>query len=140
MKLKVAGARKVKMGPRSDHSSGWRTFGAALAAFAVGAQLILSGLILGAQAGAGEQLGLSVICTHDAGATDRTPGQPAKSHDPCPACTCVQSGKLVSTLPVSPLLEVLRGRSERMPTRRVAAGAEHRLPSPYAARAPPSFA
>ena len=130
------------MGRRSDHSSGWRTFGAALAAFAVGAQLVLSGLILGAQAGAGEQLELSAICAHDAGAADRTPGHPApaKSHDLCPACTCVQSGKLVSTLPASPLLEVLRGRSERMPARHVAAGAEHRLPSPYASRAPPSFA
>ena len=141
--LKFGWARKVKMGRRPDDRPIWHTFGASLAAFAVGVQLVLSGLLLGAQAGPAAQGDLSLICAHDPAAVDQTaPGSPApsKSHDLCPACTCLQSGKLVSTLPASPVLTVLRGRSEAMPARRVAAGAWHRLRSPYGSRAPPSFA
>ncbi len=131
------------MGRRSDDSPGWRTAAAALAAFAVGAQLVLSGLVLGAQTLPGAQLELSVICVHDAATGDPTaPGHPApaKSHEFCPACACAHSSKLVLAPPASPRLGVLHGRSEAMPVRWIAARSEHRLPSPYASRAPPCFA
>jgi hypothetical protein len=121
-----------------------RAFGAALAAFALAAQLLLSGIVVGRFVGAADPSDDAwIICTHETGATDQTgPGkpQPAKSHNECPACTCAQSFKLIPPLPAPPLLAVLHGRSELMPMRPVAAAPTRHSPSPYASRAPPSFA
>lgn len=124
------------------HSSAWRSFGAAVAAFALGAQLVLSGLFNGPIAVAVDQNDGWVVCAHDPAAPD--PGgsggpQPAKSHDECPACTCAQSVKLTPTLPAAPLLAILHGRSELVRVRPVAAVSFRHSASPYASRAPPFF-
>jgi len=118
----------------------WRRFGAALAAFALGAQLGLSGLLIGVFAAASDQADGWVICAHDSGAGGSSKPEPAKSHDECPACTCAQSVKLIPTLPEPPVLAVLQGRSERMPVLALDAGFARQSPSPYSSRAPPSFA
>jgi hypothetical protein len=128
---------------RSFHHSAaqmptWRRVGAALAAFALGAQLGLSGLLIGVFAVASDQADGWVICAHDAGGSSKP--EPAKSHDECPACTFAQSVKLIPTLPESPVLAVLQGRSERMPVLALDAGFARQSPSPYSSRAPPSFA
>jgi hypothetical protein len=129
---------------RSDPFPISRAFGAALAAFALAAQLVLSGIVVGCFVGAADQSDDAwIVCTHDAGAADQTgPGkpQPAKSHNECPAWTCAQTFKLTPPLPAPPLLAVLQGRSELMPMRPVAAAPARHSPSPYASRAPPSFA
>jgi len=117
----------------------WRRFGAALAAFALGAQLGLSGLLIGAVAIASDQTDGWVVCAHNPADGSSKP-EPAKSHDECPACTCAQSVKLAPTLPEPPVLAVLQGRSERMPVLPVTAGFFRHSPSPYSSRAPPSFA
>ena len=82
----------------------WRRFGAALAAFALGAQLVLSGIVIGSVAGGVDQSDDAwVVCTHDpADQTGSGTPQPAKSHDECPACTFAQSAKLAPTLPAPP--------------------------------------
>ena len=121
----------------------WRRFGAAIAAFALGAQLALSGLLNGSIAAAAGQSGGWVVCAHDPAAPDQGGSggpQPANSHDECPACTCAQSAKLIPTLPAPPLLAILDGRSERMWVRTLAAVSLRHSPSPYASRAPPFFA
>jgi hypothetical protein len=119
----------------------WRALGAALAAFCLGAQLLVSGLLLGGMVQAAGDVDLGVICSHD-GQTDPASGvpDPHKSHHLCPACTCAPSHQLASPLPQAPLLAVLRGRSEPMPVRSAAAGADRHLHSPYASRAPPRTA
>jgi len=118
----------------------WRRFGAALAAFALGAQLGLSGLLIGAFAAASDQADGWVICAHDPGAGGSSKPEPAKSHDECPACTSAQFVKLIPTLPEPPVFAVLQGRSERMPVQSVAPRFVRQSSSPYASRAPPSFA
>ena len=133
------------MARRFDHSPAhapeWRRFGAALAAFALGAQLVLSGVVVGGVAAAPDQADDWVVCTHDAAdQTGSSKPQPAKSHDECPACTFAQTAKLAPTLPAPPVLAVLQGRSELMPVRPSVAGSARHSPSPYSSRAPPSFA
>ena len=127
----------------SHHMPAWRAAAAALAAFALAAQLLVSGLLAGSMVRAPGEASLTVICTHD-GAIEQTgaPGtpEPQKSHDLCQVCTCTQSAKLVSTLPMPPVLAILRGRSESVPVWSVASGAERHLHSPYASRAPPRTA
>jgi hypothetical protein len=126
--------------PFSASASAWRAFGAGLAAFVLGAQLLVSGLVVGSMVRAAGEADLAVICTHvpavDPGSAPDVPA-PQKSHDACPACTCAQSSNLVPTLPAAPLLAVLRARSEPVPPRRVALATDHHLHSPYASRAPP---
>ena len=119
----------------------WRALGAALSAFCLGAQLLVSGLLIGGMVQAAPDADLAVICTHDAQG-DPASGvpDPHKSHHLCPACTCAQFHPLASPLPQAPLLAVLRGRSEPLPVRVAAAGVDHRLHSPYASRAPPRTA
>src|SRR6202521_2334165 len=82
----------------------WRLFGATLAGFAVGVQLLLSGLMIGHVAVAADQSELGVICSHDPGASD--PGVPSgpDPHGQCPACACPQSAKLFAAPPGSPRL------------------------------------
>lgn len=132
---------RVVRGP--THSPAWRRFGAALAAFALGAQLGLSGLLNGSIAAAPNQSDGWVVCAHDPAASDQGGSggpQPAKPHDECPACTCAQSVKLTPTLPAPPLLAILHGRSELMRVRPVAAVPLRHSPPPYSSRAPPFFA
>jgi hypothetical protein len=120
-----------------DNMPIWRALGAALAAFCLGAQLLVSGLLMGSMVQAADA-DLAVICTHD-GQSDPASGapDPHKAHHLCPVCTCAQFHQLGSPLPQAPLLAVLRGRSEPLPVRVAATGADHRLHSPYASRAPP---
>jgi len=128
---------------RSDDHPVWRTIATALAAFAVGVQLLLSALLITAQAGTIDDSGLAVLCAHDRGAADETaPGHAPvpKSHAVCPACLCVQSGKLVPPLPAAPILAVLPARGETLSAWRGAPRVTHRFQTPYASRAPPPFA
>jgi hypothetical protein len=118
----------------------WRLFGATLAGFAIGVQLLLSGLMIGHVAVAADQSELGVICSHDPGASD--PGTPSNTdpHGQCPACACPQSAKLLAAPPAASGFTVVLPRSEAL---RVAAGhvpGEHHFHSPYASRAPPHSA
>jgi hypothetical protein len=110
----------------------------------LGAQLVLSGVVIGGFAGAADQSDDGwVVCMHDPGTSGQTGSgnpQPAKSHDECPTCTFAQSAKLTPTLPAPPLLAVLDGRSERVVVRPVTADHTRHSPSPYSSRAPPPFA
>jgi len=127
----------------SDQSSAWRAFAAVLAAFALGVQLLIAGLLAGSLVRAAGDGDLTAICSHEMAvdpANGPTPADPAKSHDLCQVCTCLQSGKLVLTLPTPPLLDILRGPSERVPARGVASSADRHFHSPYASRAPPRAA
>lgn len=128
---------------RSDDHPVWRTLAAALAAFAVGVQLLLSALLITAHAGVPDDSGLVILCAHDQGAAGRTaPGHaPApKSHALCPACLCLQSGKQVPPLPAVPMLAVLPAGGETLSPWRAASRVTHPFQTPYASRAPPSFA
>jgi hypothetical protein len=121
----------------------WRVCGAALAAFAIGLQLLVSGLLIGRVAVAMDQADLALICSHDpaAGLDDGTgaPSAPA-SHDQCPACAFTSSAKLFATAPVSPSVALAHPRSEvpRVFADRVLAAPD--VHSPYASRAPPHSA
>jgi hypothetical protein len=111
-----------------------------LAGFAVGVQLLLSGLMIGHVAVAADQSALSAICSHASGAGE--PGAPAgpDPHGQCPACACPQSAKLLAAPPAASGFTVVLARSEAL---RVAAGhipGEHHCHSPYASRAPPHSA
>jgi hypothetical protein len=118
----------------------WRACGAALAAFAIGLQLLVSGLLIGRVAVAMDQAELSVVCSHDpaTGLGDGTgaPTAPA-SHDQCPACAFPPSAKLFAAAPASPGFALPHPRSEvpRVFADRVLA--EPYVHSPYASRAPP---
>ena len=128
---------------RSDDHPVWRPLAAALAAFAVGVQLLLSALLISAQAGVPDGGGFAVLCAHDQGAADQTaPGHaPApKSHALCPACLCLQSGKLVPPLPAAPSLAMLPASGEILSGWRTAPRVTPAYQTPYASRAPPSFA
>jgi DUF2946 family protein len=133
------------MSRRSDTLPTWRALGAALTAFCLGVQLLVSGLSMGgmvrAAADSGLAADLAVICTHD-GPADQTSGgpDPQKPHELCPVCTCAQFHPLTPPLPQAPLFAILRGRSERLPVRQAAADADHHVHAPYASRAPPLFA
>jgi hypothetical protein len=131
--------------PLSTVVPAWRLFGATLAGFAIGVQLLLSGLMIGHVAVAADQSELGVICSHDGGGNDpgvSDPGVPSgpPSHNPCPACACPQSASHFAAPPAPPSFAVLLPRSEAL---RVAAGhvpGEHHFHSPYASRAPPHSA
>jgi hypothetical protein len=130
------------MSRRSDTLPTWRALGAALTAFCLGIQLLVSGLSMGgmvrAAADADLAADLAVICTHD-GTADPASGtpDPQKPHELCPACTCAQWHPLASPLPQPPLFAVLFGRSEQLPVRQAAADAGYPVHAPYASRAPP---
>ena len=118
----------------------WRLFGATLAGFAVGVQLLLSGLMIGHVAVAADQSELSVICSHDPGASD--PGVPAAPdpHGQCPACACPQSAQLLAAPPAAAGFTVVLPRSEILRVTAADAPSEHHFHSPYASRAPPHSA
>lgn len=128
---------------RSDDHPVWRTLAAALAAFAVGVQLLVSALLITAQAGVPDDSGLAVICAHDQGVADETaPGHaPApKSHTLCPACLCMQSGKLAPPMPAAPMLAVVPVGGVTLSPWRAVPRVTYQSQTPYASRAPPSFA
>jgi hypothetical protein len=120
--------------------SAWRLFGATLAGFAVGVQLLLSGLMIGHGALAADQSELSVICSHASGAGD--PGTPSDTdpHGQCPACACPESAKLLAAPPAAPGFAVVLPRSEPLRLTASVVPGEHDSHSPYASRAPPHSA
>jgi hypothetical protein len=130
---------------RSHEIPAWRVFGAALGAFAIGVQLLLSGWLLIQAAAAANpadlsQADLAVICTHDPAATADDTGIPPAAphqHGQCPACACPQSAKLLAPLPTPPVFAVLRPRSQAPQAFAGVFTTEPRSPSPYASRAPP---
>ncbi len=129
---------------RSHDTPAWRVFGAVLGAFAIVAQLMLSGWLIVQAAAAADQLdpdqaALALICTHHAGATgDDTGAPPAPDpHGPCPACACPQSANSLAPLPASPVLEVLRPRPETMRAHAHVDAPRPISASPYTSRAPP---
>jgi hypothetical protein len=134
------------MSRRSQDLPAWRAFGAALGAFAIGAQLLLSGLLVGHIALASDQAEFSVICSHDpagaAGGVDNGTGAPSgpQSHDQCPACACPQAAQLFAPPPASPRFTVLRPRSQRLVSYAGHVVAALDVHSPYASRAPPHSA
>jgi hypothetical protein len=130
--------------PRSHDTPVWRTFGAALGAFAIGVQLLLSAWLIVQAAGAGSQAGLNeadlaVICTHDPAASADEGGAPPAPHQhgQCPACACPQWAKLLAPLPTPPVFLVLRPHSQTPRAYAVVTASRHASPSPYASRAPP---
>jgi hypothetical protein len=142
--LKLAGFTGVEMVRRSQHRPtavpAWRLFGATLAGFAIGVQLLLSGLMIGHVAAAADQSELSAICSHDPGASD--PGLPSgpPSHGQCPACACPQWAKLLVAPPASPSFAVILPRSEPLQVAASQVPDERYFHSPYASRAPPHSA
>jgi len=132
--------------PRSQHTPASRVFGAALGAFALALQLLLSSWLIVQAAAAGSQAGLSeadlaVICKHDPASVPTpddggTPPAPHQ-HGQCPACACPQGAKLLPPLPMGPVFLVLRPRSQSLQARAGVVIASLASPSPYASRAPP---
>jgi hypothetical protein len=122
----------------------WRVFGAALAAFAIAVQILLSGLLIGRIAVAADQPDLSVICAHDAaaGAQDDGTAPPSMppSHDQCPACACPQVAQFFATPPVAPGLTLLPPRSQRLEVHAGYLSVALDFYPPYASRAPPHAA
>jgi hypothetical protein len=130
--------------PRSQHTPAWRVFGAALGAFAIAVQLLLSAFLIVQAASAGNradvsQADLGVICTHDPAATadEGAPPSTPHQHGQCPACACPQWAKMLAPLPAPPIVLVLRPRSQTEPAYAVSAVTELKSPSPYSSRAPP---
>jgi len=134
--------------PRSQHTpAAWHHFGAALGAFAIAVQLVLSAFLMVQEALAANQADLSqadlaVICTHDPAAapiTDDGGAPPASPHQhgQCPACACPQWAKLLAPPPVPSVVLVLRPHSQASPAYPVVSVTEVNSPSPYASRAPP---
>jgi hypothetical protein len=124
---------------RSHETPAWRVFGAALGAFAIGIQLLLSAWLIGQAAVAADQADLAVICSHDPAATADDTGAPPvpHPHGQCPACACPQSAQLFAPPPAPPSHAIARPRSEPLPVRSDLAATELRLVSPYLSRAPP---
>ena len=132
------------MVPRSHDTPAWRVFGAALGAFAIAVQLLLSAWLVVQATTAGSQADLTqadlaVICTHDPAATtdDGAPPPAPHQHGQCPACAVPQSAKLLAPLPAPPVLLVLRPHSQPLRTYVGLAATELASPPPYASRAPP---
>jgi hypothetical protein len=117
----------------------WRVFGAALGAFAIAVQLVLSAWFIGQAAAADDQASLGVICSHDpAAAADDTGGPPAPHpHGQCVACACPQSAKLLGPLPAPPRVVVAYSPAQTLRPERVLLATHPKSPSPYASRAPP---
>ncbi len=130
------------MARRSHDIPAWRVFSAALGAFALGIQLLLSGWIIVQVAAAADATDLAVICTHDRAAPDQGSGAPTApdQHGQCPVCACLQSAQLLGPPPPAASHVVPEPRSERLPTRAEAIATEPSFRSPYSSRAPPFFA
>ena len=120
----------------------WRVVATALAAFAVGVQLVLAGFLIGQRAWAVAQSDTAVLCAHErAGLADETGGGPAPdSHDFCPACACPESAQSLAALPPSPGIALPLPRSEVLIAQPDVTGADLHFRPPYASRAPPRSA
>jgi hypothetical protein len=130
------------MGRLTQQTPTWRTLGAALAAFAVGAQLVLSAWLIGQVAATTVDQELQVLCSHQPpgpAGDDRGPPQGA-SHDGCLACACPQSASLLAPPPAPPSHAVPRPRSQAQPAIANVATPALRLSLPYLSRAPPQSA
>jgi hypothetical protein len=129
----------------SEKVSAWRVIAAALAAFAVGAQLLLSGLLLvGHFAQPVSQVRTAIICSHDGTAlagdvSDETNNPAPRSHHPCPACACLQSSQALLAVPMADIV-VLRPGSQPLTGRTDALPTDLAFRFPYASRAPPHSA
>jgi hypothetical protein len=129
---------------RSHDTPAWRVFGAALGAFAIVVQLLVSAWLIVDAAAAADQADLSqaelgVICTHNPAATADDTGTPPapQPHGQCLACACPQTAKLLAPLPTPPVFAVLRPRSQTLHVDAGVAAPPPRSPSPYTSRAPP---
>jgi hypothetical protein len=118
----------------------WRLFGATLAGFAIGIQILLAGFLIGHAAVAADRSELSVICSHDPGASDPSLPSGPPSHGQCPACACPQWAKLLVAPPASPSVAVVLPRSEPLQVTANQVPGERYFHSPYASRAPPQSA
>jgi hypothetical protein len=121
----------------------WRVVGAALAAFAMGVQLVLAGWLI-SQSAAAAGPDLLVICSHGAspasgGGDGGSPVAPG-SHGQCAVCACLQSAKVLAQPPEAPRFVVLRQRAEAVPSFAVLFVHFLHVHSPYASRAPPPSA
>jgi hypothetical protein len=134
--------------PRLQHTPAWRLFGAALGAFAIALQLLLSAFLIVQAAATGNQAALgetdlAAICSHDPASAptidDSGSGAPPTPHQhgQCPACASPQWAKALAPLPKPPVVLVLRPHSQTMPTYAGVVGTELNSPSPYTSRAPP---
>src|SRR5262249_19797493 len=132
---------------RSHDTPAWRVFGAALGAFGIAVQLLVSAFLIGQMAAAANQAGLTqadlaVICTHDAAATadDNAPLPVPHQHGQCAACGCPQWAKVLGPLPTPPVFLVLRPHSQTLREYAGLAPTELAFSSPYAPPPPPSSA
>ena len=119
----------------------WRAFGAALGAFAIAVQLVLSAWFIGqAAAAAADQTDLAVICSsHVAAATADDGGAPPTPHPhgQCPGCACPEAAKLFAPLPTPPHIVAVYTPVQTLHPDPVVLATHPRSPSPYASRAPP---
>jgi hypothetical protein len=131
------------MHPRSQQLPAWRLFGAALGAFAIAVQLLLTAWLIGQAAAAANAPDLGVICAHDQPApADDGGGTPVapKSHGQCPACACPQSGKVLAPPPAVVFVAAPRVASQAMRPAAAPRPTVLDFRAPYASRAPPRSA
>ena len=125
---------------RSQQLPAWRLFGAALGAFAIAVQLLLTAWLIGQAAAAADGPDLGVICSRDqpapAGGDGGAPIAP-KSHGACPACACPQSGKVLAPPPPFAFVAVARLSSQAMRPAAAPQPIALDFRAPYASRAPP---
>jgi hypothetical protein len=135
----VAKPLVARMVRRSHDCPAWRAFGAALGAFSIAVQLVLSAWFIGQAAAAADQADFAVICSHDPAVTGDDTGvpPPPHQHGQCAACGCPQSAKLLAPLPTPPRVEVVYSPSQTLQPDPVVLATQPKSPSPYASRAPP---
>jgi hypothetical protein len=130
------------MGRSTQQIPTWRMLGAALAAFALGTQLVLSAWLIGQGAAASFDPEPPVLCSHDlSGPAGDDKGPPQGTlHDGCLACACPQSASLLAPPPAPPSHAVPRVRSRTQRAIADIAPLAPRLSFPYLSRAPPQSA
>ena len=128
---------------RSQQPPAWRLFGAALGAFAIAVQLLLTAWLIGQAAAAADAPYLGVICSHDqsvpAGGDGGAPVAP-KPHCQCPACACPQSAKVLAPPPAFVFVAAPRLSSQAMRPAAAPRPTVLDFRAPYASRAPPRSA
>jgi hypothetical protein len=131
-----------RMHRRSQQLPAWRLFGAALGAFAIAVQLLLTAWLIGQAAAAADAPDLAVICAHQQPAPAGDDGVPVapKSHGQCPACACPQSGKVLAPPPPLVFVAVPRLSSQAMQPAAAPRPTVLDFRAPYASRAPPRSA
>jgi hypothetical protein len=124
---------------RSHEYPAWRVFGAALGAFAIGIQVLLSAWLIGQAAAAADQPDLAVICSHDPASTATDTGVPSAPHQhgQCAACGCPLAMQFFAAPPASASHALPLPRSEKLPAIAHVVPAEQKFHTPYASRAPP---